>query len=157
MRHTVASGIPVSVGVRHYKMDASGDTVGSGDLPQCVPEPMLRRDERAEVYVLGDGLSVRIVRWGPGHDSPFSPGMGYRYDGLFRAESYWHERGQGGFLVCRYRLVADQIGDLAGSTDAAAGAPARRAVTNVQRIVRDTALGREVKRLHDHCCQVCGI
>jgi putative restriction endonuclease len=105
-----------------------------------------------------EGLSVRVVR-GSGQHSSFSPATGYRYDGLFRIESYWQERGQDGFLVCRYRLVANQFGDMAGSTDAAAGAgaPARRAVTNVQRIVRDTALGREVKRLHDYRCQACWI
>jgi putative restriction endonuclease len=103
-----------------------------------------------------EGLSVRVVR-GSGHRSPFSPATGYRYDGLFRIERYWQERGRDGFLVCRYRLVADQTRDLAETADTTVGAPAKRAVTNVQRIVRDTALGREVKRLHDYRCQVCRI
>jgi putative restriction endonuclease len=103
-----------------------------------------------------EGLLIRVVR-GSEHRSSFSPATGYRYDGLFRIESYWQERGRDGFLVCRYRLVADRTRDLAVTADAAVGEPARRAVTNVQCIVRDTALSREVKRLHDYRCQVCGI
>jgi putative restriction endonuclease len=103
-----------------------------------------------------EGLPVRVVR-GSGHRSPFSPTSGYRYDGLFRIESYWQEPGRDGFLVCRYRLVADRTGDLVVSADATTGGSARRILTNVQRIVRDTALGREVKRLHDYRCQACGI
>jgi putative restriction endonuclease len=97
------------------------------------------------------GLPVRVVR-GSGHRSQFSPPTGYRYDGLFRVESYWQERGRDGFRVCRYRLVAEQ-----STAECATGEPTKRIATNIQRIVRDTALGREVKRLHDYCCQVCGI
>jgi putative restriction endonuclease len=37
------------------------------------------------------------------------------------------------------------------------GAPVKRIATNIQRIVRDTELGRTVKRLHDYRCQVCSI
>lgn len=36
------------------------------------------------------------------------------------------------------------------------GEPARRVTTNIQRIIRDTALGREVKRLHAYRCQIAG-
>ena len=102
-----------------------------------------------------EGLPVRVVR-GSGHRGPFSPATGYRYDGLFRIESYWQEPGRDGFIVCRYRLVADRTKGLV-LAEATTGGSARRTSMNVQRIVRDTALGREVKRLHDHHCQVCGI
>jgi hypothetical protein len=44
---------------------------------------------------------VRVVR-GSEHRSDQSPLTGYRYDGLFRVERYWPERGRDGFLVCRY-------------------------------------------------------
>jgi putative restriction endonuclease len=121
-----------------------------------VADQTFTRQNRALVTSSLEGLLIRVIR-GSEHRSPFSPATGYRYDGLFRIESYWQERGRDGFLVCRYRLVADQTRDLAVTADAAAGESARRAVTNVQRIVRDTALGREVKRLHDYRCQVCGI
>src|SRR3954447_5679733 len=45
------------------------------------------------------GLPLRVVR-GSGHRSPFSPRSGFSYDGLFRVERYWQERGRDGFLVC---------------------------------------------------------
>jgi hypothetical protein len=32
------------------------------------------------------------------------------------------------------------------------GAPAKRIATNIQRLVRDTELGRKVKLLHDYRC-----
>jgi putative restriction endonuclease len=101
------------------------------------------------------GLPLRVVR-GSGQQSPFSPPSGYRYDGLFRVDRYWQERGRDGFLICRYRLVAERI-EVPAPPESATGGSTKRIETNVQRIVRDTALGREVKRLHNYCCQVCGI
>jgi hypothetical protein len=71
--------------------------------------------------------------------------------------NYWREHGRDGFLLCRHRLVADRTGDLAVSADAATSAPAKPTLRNVQRIVRDTALGHEVKRPHDRRFQVCGV
>ena len=38
------------------------------------------------------GLPVRVIR-GSEHNSPYSPNTGYRYEGLFRVEIYWHGRG----------------------------------------------------------------
>ena len=32
-----------------------------------------------------------------------------------------------------------------------------RIETTIQRIVRDTSLGRKVKALHDYSCQICGV
>jgi putative restriction endonuclease len=92
---------------------------------------------------------VRVIR-GSGRHSSFAPPAGYRYDGLFRVERYWQERGRDGFLVCRYRLVADRTMDLPAPTEV--GAPAKRIATNIQRLVRDTELGRKVKLLHDYRC-----
>jgi putative restriction endonuclease len=99
------------------------------------------------------GLPVRLIR-GADSESPYSPTEGYRYDGLYRVESYWHERGVDGFLVCRYRLVAEQVSAPSISTSSTA---ARRVQTTVLRIVRDTAISRKVKALHDFHCQMCGI
>jgi putative restriction endonuclease len=52
-----------------------------------------------------DGLPVRVIRGFEG-DPTYSPTSGYRYDGLFRVEEYWHEQGKDGFLIWRFRLVA---------------------------------------------------
>ena len=129
-----------------------GRDPGSG---RQVADQVFTSQNQALVTSALQGLPLRVVR-GSGHRSPFSPSSGYRYDGLFRVERYWQERGHDGFLVCRYRLVTEQV-EVSVPAESATGDPAKRIETNVQRIVRDTALGREVKRLHKYCCQVCGI
>ncbi len=113
------------------------------------------------------GRPVRVVR-GRNPDSPFAPSAGFRYDGLFRVESWWTERGQSGFAVCQFRMVqlagdpieADENDterkerpdghDLDGTE-----APGRR-LSTVQRVIRSSAIADSVKGLHDHTCQMCG-
>jgi putative restriction endonuclease len=104
-----------------------------------------------------DGLPVRVVR-GAGLDSPFAPAQGYRYDGLYRVESYWHEQGRSGFLVWRFRLVRDdpRPAPWAAPAQPPPGPPPRREATT-QRIVRNTDEANRVKALHDYHCQVCGV
>lgn len=99
------------------------------------------------------GDPVRVIR-GASHRGPFSPTSGYRYDGLFWVEDHWLSRGQDGFLVCRFRLVST-VARAAELTQQAQTAPARRS-SSIMRIVRDTAMSRHIKKLHDHRCQVCG-
>jgi putative restriction endonuclease len=103
-----------------------------------------------------EGLPVRVVR-GSGGEPTFSPPTGFRYDGLFRVEESWRERGRSGFLVCRYRMgqVAEDGTPLPVPAILPDG-PAPRAETTVQRIVRNTEVSRGVKKLHDHKCQICG-
>jgi putative restriction endonuclease len=104
-----------------------------------------------------DGLPVRVVRGYRG-DPAFSPTGGYRYDGLFAVTSFWHERGRSGFLVWRYELrKLRSDGSLAPvPTAARPPGPAPRTKTTTERIVRITEVGRRVKALHRHRCQVCG-
>ena len=49
-------------------------------------------------------LPVRLIR-GANPKNPFSPSVGYRYDGLFRIASYWPALGESGFIVWYFRLV----------------------------------------------------
>lgn len=115
------------------------------------------RKNQSLVHSCHEGLPVRVTR-GAGHKSKYSPPAGYRYDGLFRVDEYWRSMGKDGFKVCRFRLVA--LGDdpqQLSSYVSASFEITRRVPTNVQRIVRDTALGRKVKELHDYTCQVCGL
>ncbi|MGF7152652.1 YDG/SRA domain-containing protein [Novosphingobium gossypii] len=99
-----------------------------------------------------DGIPVRVFRGGKHKE--FRPKSGYRYDGLYRVESYWYDVGQDGFRMCRFRLVAQDGPPIGAAPSGADASP--RVATTVQRIVRDTAMSRSVKRLHDYCCQVCG-
>jgi len=107
-----------------------------------------------------EGLPVRVIR-GAGHQSESSPQAGYRFDGLFRVDEYWRSTGKDGYKVCRFRLIAlENPSPLLDQTNSSPSVPAsatRRAQTTIQRIVRDTALGRKVKELHDYTCQVCGL
>lgn len=121
-----------------------------------VADQDLNRDNRALATSVATGLPVRLVR---------KVDDGYRYDGLYRVVRYWPEPGRDGFRVWRFELhrlpedarpVVYPRPDGVGEPDAGAGeGPAPRAETVVQRIVRDTAVGRAVKRLHDSTCQAC--
>ena len=119
------------------------------------------RGNRALAYSGLNGLPVRVIR-GEGHPSPYSPGTGYRYDGLYAVDDYWHETGRSGFRIWRYRLVklpdqpmgAPSDDNMEESPDASFAAP--RHETTVLRIVRDTGQARRIKELHDCKCQICG-
>lgn len=121
---------------------------------------------RSLVTSLRLGLPVRVSR--RVFDSYGAPD-GYRYDGLYRVGSYWSENGLDGFRVWRFRLdaiagestfasKADMPGVVAETAEEydADGGPVPRALVTTSRIVRDSAITREVKRLHDFRCQACG-
>ncbi|MCQ8774838.1 YDG/SRA domain-containing protein [Streptomyces telluris] len=115
------------------------------------------------------GAPVRVIR-GAGGDPKFSPETGLRYDGLYRVEEYWSQRGESNFLVWRYRLRAidaretgagtSEGRDIAAAINVMSAAPAGNATpgrreTRTQRVIRSTAVADYVKRIHDHSCQVC--
>ena len=134
-----------------------GRDPGSG---RQVAHQTFTRQNQALVSSCLNGLPVRVVR-GAGHRSPNAPSTGYRYDGLYWVDSYWMEPGQDGFRICRFRIVQHDTsrGDVRPDqpTDARTGYAAPRVSSNVLRVVRDTALGRQVKSLYAYRCQVCGI
>lgn len=101
------------------------------------------------------GLPVRVTR-GFQHKTPFSPNEGYTYAGLFFVEEYWQERGKSGFLVCRFRLRACSSFEFPNVTDADTSRLPLRKETTVSRVVRDSAVTREIKELYNNTCQVCG-
>lgn len=121
-----------------------------------------------------NGLPLRVTRKVTTGYSSF-----YRYAGLYRVASHWAENGKSGHRVWRFRLeLLAEVPDLAESASKTAqgalagqaelvasivaeptaeyGPVPRREATTL-RIVRDTAVTRQVKVLHDYCCQVCSI
>ncbi|WP_201981499.1 YDG/SRA domain-containing protein [Hymenobacter rubidus] len=119
------------------------------------------------------GLPLRVTRKVTTGHSSF-----YRYAGLYRVVSHWAENGKSGHRVWRFRLellpeaaAVEQapssvttgqtaLFDLAGQAMAeptASYGPAPRQEVTTLRIVRDTAVTRRVKLLHNYCCQVCGV
>ena len=130
---------------------------GQGDNRNQVSDQEFTGKNKALLRNHLDGIPVRVVR-GAGHQSEFSPDSGYRYDGLYRVERCWRERGQHGFLVCRYRLVkmaGDEV-SLPQTENDDGDSPATRTEATVNRIQRDRAISNKVKTIHDYCCQVCG-
>ncbi|MER5916132.1 YDG/SRA domain-containing protein [Streptomyces sp. NPDC001982] len=116
-----------------------------------------------------EGQPVRVVR-GAHSGSPYAPASGYRYDGLYRVASYGSKLGIDGFLIWQFRLEAyedtplpeaqqpELPADGGGSTQPLAGNETpERVTTSVQRIVRSTAVTRQVKRWHSGACQICGL
>lgn len=104
-------------------------------------------------------LPVRVVR-GSRHRGDYAPATGYCYDGLYYVDSVWQELGESEFRIWRFRLVRDlsepPMRPEADPADPPAP-PAPRVETTVLRIVRNTAVASEVKRLHDYTCQICGL
>ena len=134
-----------------------------------VHDQTLNRTNLALVTSLRLGLPVRVIR-GSRLESQNAPASGYRYDSLYRVVDYFPWTGEDTFLVWRFRLerirdavvydlpAALPLAETPGLFDPAPrdDAPAPRAIATVSRIIRDTAVTREVKRLHRFRCQMCG-
>jgi putative restriction endonuclease len=105
-----------------------------------------------------EGLPVRVTR-GATPRSPYAPDSGYRYDGLFFVDNYWHEIGKAGFRVWRYRLMRAAASLVPNPDTRELGhlpPTSSRSTITIQRIIRSTAVSRRVKEIHDHHCQICG-
>ncbi len=154
-----------------YEDDSdSGDVIiytgegGQDDKGRQIADQQLVRGNLALAKSEIDGLPVRVIR-GADKKNPYAPETGYRYDGLYLVDSHWHERGKSGFLVYRFKLVKldstlppnklakelDLISLPAGSDNP------KRAKATSQRIIRDSRLGKEIKKLYNYKCQVCSI
>ncbi|WP_266367365.1 YDG/SRA domain-containing protein [Tellurirhabdus rosea] len=129
------------------------------DTGKQITDQLLARQNLALAKNCQTGLPVRVIR-GYQHRTPHSPVSGYRYDGLYQVESYWKEKGKSGYAIWRFRLVKLPEQDSAPfSVEEEPGSYGRkkpvRRETTIQRIVRDTEVGRRVKQLYDLRCQVC--
>ena len=108
------------------------------------------------------GTPIRVIR-GSGGDPDYSPHSGFRYDGLFKVEDHWIEKGKSGFLVCRFRLTELSKSEVIVPIPKSALFPPRgesnpRRIKSVAtRIVRTTAVAEYVKKLHNFTCQICSI
>jgi predicted restriction endonuclease len=114
---------------------------------------------------------VRIIRGYKG-DSRYSMLDDYRYDGLYeitciRTASSKLKRSNGeAFKICQFDLqrlpahqqeltVQEQNAAALFDPDSVEKFPETR-TTIVERIVRDSAVVRRVKQIHNHECQICG-
>jgi putative restriction endonuclease len=69
-----------------------------------VADQKLERGNLALARSFYRGQPIRLVR-GPKQPGPHAPKSGYRYDGLYRVQYMWEQRGRSGFSVWRFLLV----------------------------------------------------
>jgi len=108
-----------------------------------------------------EGIPIRVNR-GYNLDSKYAPKSGYRYDGLYRIDNYWQERGKDGFLVWRYRLTKLTDSEVIPVADEGVPAPEgetspRRSNVYSTRVIRSSEVGNYVKQLYDYTCQISGV
>ncbi|KAJ7925819.1 PUA-like domain-containing protein [Mycena leptocephala] len=92
---------------------------------------------------------VRVIR-GYKLDSPYAPYEGYRYDGLYRVEKAWQEKGMDGFLVCKFafkRLPGQPPLPRRPDADASMTTPANK----MKPRIKASAKGLELLRI-EHAC-----
>ena len=65
---------------------------------------LLTRGNKQLAKHFNEGNPIRVSR-GSQLGPPHGPAAGYRYDGLYRIDDFWHVQGRDGFLVYRFRLV----------------------------------------------------
>ena len=114
----------------------------------------LERGNKALVISFQEGLPVHVIRgYGEG------PSSRYRYDGLFDIEDYWYSEGKDNFNVYRFRLVQSEDTNVENALDKKVKALGSKTPSRInyvgKRIIRDTALSKEVKELYDYKCQIC--
>lgn len=124
---------------------------------QQVSDQLLTGGNLALAVSCLQGLPVRVVRK-VAHPWRSSQGSAYRYDGLYRVDTYWRDTGISGHTIWRFRLTklnadsssATQIGETQASYLSAPRQP-----TTTLRIIRDTPQARRIKTLYNYHCQVC--
>ena len=105
------------------------------------------------------GYPVHVIR-GDKLKSIYAPKIGYRYDGMYRIESYWSEVGKDGYNIWRYRVIRceNQKHDVLPEDENSGidGGRPRYTVGSISRLIRDTKVGRRIKEMYDYSCQICG-
>lgn len=110
-------------------------------------------------------LAKNSIEGNPVRVSRLVTGKTYRYDGLYRVDEYWCEKGKDGYLIWRLRLVYLDINGFEntvfpqnGEISLAIGnqAPQRTEVTT-SRVIRNSQVGSNVKSLHNYTCQICSL
>jgi putative restriction endonuclease len=118
-----------------------------------------------------EGLPGRVLRGYQG-DPLYAPTAGYRYDGLYRVTSYGSKLGIDGFLIWQFRLEAyddtptpqaaqqPELPNTSVDSESVAitgNESPERITSTVQRIVRSSAVKRQVKAWHNNQCQICDL
>lgn len=107
---------------------------------------------------MDQGLPVRVIR-GHSHKSEFSPAKGYTYAGLYSVVEAWEKEGKSGFKICLFRLEYSGQNENRKTSEiielSYTKKEKRRKEGTVVRIVRDTKIAIDIKKLYNFECQVC--
>lgn len=107
-----------------------------------------------------EGLPVRVSR-GSNHKSKYSPKSGYTYAGLYSVVDSWEEIGRSGFKICRFKLIYSGTNNNRNTAEEVevrySAEPTKRKESTILRIVRDSKIAHNIKKLYDFKCQVCNI
>ena len=144
----------------------TGEGGRSPDTKRQITDQTLTGGNYALARNFTEGNPIRVNR-GSNLDSKYAPVSGYRYDGLYRIDNYWSERGRDGFTIWRYRLVRLENETFfepvkSGSDRNFERLPnlgtvnPPRSVVSASRIIRNTSVGNEIKAMYNYCCQICG-
>ncbi len=107
---------------------------------------------------MDEGFPVRVIR-GHTHKSDYSPKTGYTYAGLYSVSNAWEETGRSGYKICRFKLLHIESNgsvhipkdvELKTSTE-----DVRRREGIIIRMLRNSQIVQDIKKLYDFKCQVC--
>ena len=121
-----------------------------------IADQTLTRQNLALARSCLDKLPVRVIR-GPDPKSPHSPESGFRYDGVYRVEGFWQERGASGFMIWRFRLVRSTPVDTGGRRIAEYNAhrDSEYDESSEHPNLQNSREAQRLKVLHGNACQVC--
>jgi len=106
-----------------------------------------------------DGNPIRVCR-GASSNSKYAPISGYRYDGLYRIEDCWSEKGLQGFKIWRFKLTKispDQIIMPTTLQTPRGNTKPKRSTVTTTRVVRNSKVCNYVKKIYEYTCQITGV
>ena len=124
-----------------------------------IKDQELTRGNLALMNHYREGNPIRVCR-GASLDSVYAPPAGYRYDGLYRIDECWSDRGADGYLVWRFRLVkiapSERVEAPAAPAQPTGTAEPKRNPVYTTRVIRNSEVGNFVKQLYGYRCQISG-
>jgi putative restriction endonuclease len=135
---------------------AGGNDTNSGK--QIEDQQWENRGNAGLLKSMNEGLPVRVIR-GFKHKSDFSPTSGYLYAGLYSVVDAWEEKGKSGFRICRFKLEYSGNNNLRKTPEEIEldynTKEKKRKEGTILRIIRDSKISNEIKKLYNYECQVC--
>ncbi len=136
----------------------TGSGGNDGNTGKQVTDQVWEKGNAGLLISMDQGLPVRVIR-GSTHKSELSPPKGYTYSGLYSVVDAWQEIGKSGFKICRFRLEYSGNNQLKKTIQQIeldySNRAKKRIESTVLRIVRDTKIAWQIKKLYDFKCQVC--